>query len=222
MDETGLRVAGEMRRLQVIGDETVTAYRLGARGAVWQGYSGTAVYDSFASYGNAMADEAEHVLCNAHLLRNLEEGLSNWKRSWTAGWPACSGCCLRATQPSTGTRRPHPGTPSWNRCSTTTRAVPAGLRPPSRPQPGPGPVEGAGGRPAVPGRPSRALHPQPDGAGPAHGQAAHEDCGVLPHADEAELPQPVPPQPDTAKVPASGRTEPGGFEQLPAVCIVVQ
>ena len=73
MDETGLRVAGGTRWLHTIGDETVTAYRLGDRGDVWEGYAGTAVHDRFASYWSAMADETVHALCNAHLLRNLEE-----------------------------------------------------------------------------------------------------------------------------------------------------
>ena len=73
MDETGLRVAGGTGWLHAIGDETVTAYRLGARGDVWEGYAGTAVHDRFASYWSAMADETVHALCNAHLLRNLEE-----------------------------------------------------------------------------------------------------------------------------------------------------
>ena len=56
MDETGLRVAGGTRWLHAIGDETVTAYRLGDRGDVWEGYACTAVHDRFASYWTAMAD----------------------------------------------------------------------------------------------------------------------------------------------------------------------
>ena len=46
---------------------------MGDRGDVWEGYAGTAVHDRFASYWSAMADETVHALCNAHLLRNLEE-----------------------------------------------------------------------------------------------------------------------------------------------------
>ena len=42
-------------------------------------------------------------------------------------------------------------------------------------------VRGCQGRPAVLGRPGRALHQQPGGTGPAHGQGAHEDCGMLSH-----------------------------------------
>ena len=109
MDETGLRVAGGTRWLHAIGDETVTAYRLGDRGDVWEGYAGTAVPDRFASYGSAMADETVHALCNAHLLRNPGR-LSNWNRSRRAGRPACSGCCSRPGTPPTrgrGRRRGH-------------------------------------------------------------------------------------------------------------------
>ena len=74
MDETGLRVAGSLLWLHVLGDETVTAYHLGARGDIREGYAGTAVHDRFASYWHAaLADETDHALCNAHLLRNLEE-----------------------------------------------------------------------------------------------------------------------------------------------------
>ena len=54
-------MAGATCWLHVMGNETVTAYRLGARGDIRQGYAGTAVHDRFAAYGNT------------HLLRNLEE-----------------------------------------------------------------------------------------------------------------------------------------------------
>ncbi len=65
MDETALRVAGGTLWLHVICDDHLTFYRLGARGDIWVEYAGTAVHDRFASY--------LHGLCNAHLLRNLEE-----------------------------------------------------------------------------------------------------------------------------------------------------
>ena len=93
MDETGLRVAGGTRWLHTIGDETVTAYRPGARGDVWEGYAGTAVPDRFAAYGSAMADETMHALCNAHLLRNLEEIVELEKEP--DGWAASTGARSR-------------------------------------------------------------------------------------------------------------------------------
>ena len=73
MDETGLRVAGKRLWLHVICDGTLTCYRLGARGDIWQAYAGTAVHDRFAPYLSRLPDETAHGLCNAHLLRNLEE-----------------------------------------------------------------------------------------------------------------------------------------------------
>ena len=73
MDETSLRVAGERVWLHVICDGEHTFYRLGARGDVWTAYrGGTAVHDRLASYWKLPAGIL-HAVCNAHLLRNLEE-----------------------------------------------------------------------------------------------------------------------------------------------------
>ena len=73
MDETSLRVAGVRVWLHVICDERTTLYRLGPRGAVWTEYTGTAVHDRLACYWSRLPAQAEHAVCNAHLLRNLEE-----------------------------------------------------------------------------------------------------------------------------------------------------
>ena len=73
MDETGLRVAGKTVWLHVICDGELTFYRLGSRGDIWKEHVGTAVHDRFASYLGQLPDETAHGLCNAHLLRNLEE-----------------------------------------------------------------------------------------------------------------------------------------------------
>ena len=73
MDETSLRVAGARVWLHVICDGEHTFYRLGARGDVWTAYrGGTAVHDRLASYWKLPAGIL-HAVCNAHLLRNLEE-----------------------------------------------------------------------------------------------------------------------------------------------------
>ena len=73
MDETSLRVAGRRVWLHVICDGELTVYRLGARGDVWTAYrGGTAVHDRLASYWKLPAGIL-HAVCNAHLLRNLEE-----------------------------------------------------------------------------------------------------------------------------------------------------
>ena len=73
MDETLLRVAGARLWLHVLCDGTLTCYRLGARGDIWKAYVGTAVHDRFAPYLSQLPEETAHGLCNAHLLRNLEE-----------------------------------------------------------------------------------------------------------------------------------------------------
>ena len=73
MDETGLRVAGTTVWLHVICDGELTFHRLGGRGDIWKEHVGTAVHDRFAPYLGQLPDETEHGICNAHLLRNLEE-----------------------------------------------------------------------------------------------------------------------------------------------------
>ena len=73
MDETSLRVAGKRVWLHVLCDGEFTFYRLGDRGDVWTAYrGGTAVHDRLASYWKLPAG-IRHAVCNAHLLRNLEE-----------------------------------------------------------------------------------------------------------------------------------------------------
>ena len=73
MDETSLRVAGARVWLHVICDGKHTFHRLGARGDVRTAYrGGTAVHDRLASYWKLPAGIL-HAVCNAHLLRNLEE-----------------------------------------------------------------------------------------------------------------------------------------------------
>ncbi len=86
MDETSLRVAGARFWLHVLCDGTLTCYRLGARGDIWKAYAGTAVHDRFVSYLSGMPDETDHGICNAHLLRNLEEIVEQEKAP--DGWAA--------------------------------------------------------------------------------------------------------------------------------------
>ena len=74
MDETSLRVAGARVWLHVICDGELTFYRLGGRGDVWTAYrGGTAVHDRFVAYFGQLPAGIRHAVCNAHLLRNLEE-----------------------------------------------------------------------------------------------------------------------------------------------------
>ena len=73
MDETGLRLAGGTTWLHVLCDDNVTWYRLAGRGEVWTEYAGVAVHDRFAAYWTRQPRVRAHALCNAHLLRNLQE-----------------------------------------------------------------------------------------------------------------------------------------------------
>ncbi len=66
-------MAGALRWLHVSCDDRFTHYRLGARSAIWTEYVGIAVHDRLASYWTRLSDETAHGVCNAHLLRNLEE-----------------------------------------------------------------------------------------------------------------------------------------------------
>ena len=60
---------------------------LGGRGDIRVEHIGTAVHDCFASYLSWLLDETAHGLCNAHLLRNLEEIVELEKEP--DGWAAC-------------------------------------------------------------------------------------------------------------------------------------
>ena len=180
MDETGLRVAGETRWLHVMGDGTVTHYRLGARSDVWKGYAGTAVHDRLASYWKHLPDETVHAVCHAHLLRNLEEIVE--REQAPDGWAArMQRWLLAARGPgrplAREDRRPgagsHPpgngrglGRPPGAGPGALREPAPAGPRAPPRPQPGPGPVAGTGGLSPLPGRPGRAPSPTTGRSGP--------------------------------------------------------
>ena len=86
MDETDLRVEEDADWLHVIGDGTLTSYRLGGRGDIWKAYVGTAVHDRFASDLIPRPGETAPDVCNAHLLHNLEEVIE-WEKALD-GWAA--------------------------------------------------------------------------------------------------------------------------------------
>jgi len=77
-DETGVRVAGRLHWLHVASTETLThlfvhkkrgAAALNAAASVLKDFNGTAVHDCWQPYFNFAG--ARHVLCGAHLLREL-------------------------------------------------------------------------------------------------------------------------------------------------------
>lgn len=77
LDETGLRVAGRLHWLHSAGTKALTLLQVHRRRgreaidafAVLPGYAGIAVHDAWAPYDTY--DTARHVLCGAHLLREL-------------------------------------------------------------------------------------------------------------------------------------------------------
>jgi len=78
-DETGVRVAGKLHWLHGVSTETLThlfvhekrgADALNAEPSVLKDFTGTAVHDCWQPYFNFT--EARHVLCGAHLLRELQ------------------------------------------------------------------------------------------------------------------------------------------------------
>jgi len=76
-DETGLRVAGKLHWLHSAGTTGLTLLHVHRRrgreaidaGGVLPGYGGIAVHDAWAPYDTY--PDARHVLCGAHLLREL-------------------------------------------------------------------------------------------------------------------------------------------------------
>jgi len=77
-DETGLRVEGKLHWLHSASTDRFSALHVHRRrgreamldGAVLGGFTGIAVHDAWAPYDTVTA--ARHVLCNAHLLRELQ------------------------------------------------------------------------------------------------------------------------------------------------------
>jgi transposase len=87
-DETGVRVEGKLNWMHVASNEFWThlfvhqkrgSEALRSEKSVIKDYQGKAVHDCYSSY--FQFEECQHILCNAHLLRELErlkEARSNW------------------------------------------------------------------------------------------------------------------------------------------------
>ena len=84
LDETGLRVAGELHWLHSISDSAFTHYRISAkRGAVPSFLTGgTIVHDHWKSYYAHMGGVDAHALCGAHHLRELKAIEEIEKEPW--------------------------------------------------------------------------------------------------------------------------------------------
>jgi len=80
LDETGFRIKGKTQWLHVMGSENETHYRVHPkRGNLLTGIKGTVVHDFWKPYWTL--EGVDHVLCNAHHLRELNACIDN-KEAW--------------------------------------------------------------------------------------------------------------------------------------------
>ena len=80
LDETGVRIKGKTQWLHVMGSKEATHYRFHPkRGSLLTGIKGTVVHDFWKPYWTL--ENVDHVLCNAHHLRELNACIEN-KETW--------------------------------------------------------------------------------------------------------------------------------------------
>lgn len=70
LDETGFRIAEKLNWLHVASTPKLTHYRIAGRGAMLDNLEGMIVHDHWKPYYTI--EGVEHVLCNAHHLRELQ------------------------------------------------------------------------------------------------------------------------------------------------------
>jgi transposase len=81
LDETGFRVAGKTQWLHVICSPLLSHFRVSSRrGNLLTGVSGLVVHDHWAPYFKM--EGVQHVLCNAHHLRELQALIVIEKEPW--------------------------------------------------------------------------------------------------------------------------------------------
>ena len=81
LDETGLRIAGKLYWVHVASTEFLTYYRIDPkRGSMLEGVTGKIVHDHLKTYFTIK--NVEHVLCNAHHLRELRALIEFDKEEW--------------------------------------------------------------------------------------------------------------------------------------------
>jgi transposase len=80
LDETGFRIKKKTQWLHVMGSKEATHYRVHQkRGDLLRGIKGTVVHDFWKPYWTL--ENVDHVLCNAHHLRELNACIEN-KEAW--------------------------------------------------------------------------------------------------------------------------------------------
>jgi len=83
LDETGLRVAGKTQWLHVICSPLLSHFRISSRrGDLLTGVSGLVVHDHWGPYFTM--EGVQHVLCNAHHLRELQALIAIEKEPWAS------------------------------------------------------------------------------------------------------------------------------------------
>ena len=81
VDETGMRIASKTHWLHVLCNDQATHYRPSEkRKAIFEDLTGFVVHDHFRPYYNML--DAEHILCNAHHLRELKALIEIDKEEW--------------------------------------------------------------------------------------------------------------------------------------------
>jgi transposase len=93
-DETGMRVEKTLHWLHVASTETLTAYHIDRkrgepamrRMGILPRFSGRAVHDHWASY---FKFRCEHILCNAHHLRELTFAEEQYRQDWAKRLKEC-------------------------------------------------------------------------------------------------------------------------------------
>ncbi|MCF6210535.1 MAG: IS66 family transposase [Gammaproteobacteria bacterium] len=93
-DESGIRLKKNLNWLHVASTQQLTCYHIDARRgqaamdvmAILPGYQGYAVHDHWASY---YGYDCQHVLCNAHHLRELTFAQEQYQQRWAAELSQC-------------------------------------------------------------------------------------------------------------------------------------
>ena len=188
-------MAGDTVWLHVLYDAVLTCYRLESRYDVWTKHVDAAVHDRFGAYGSRPPQETNRTpplqrppaAQPAQEIMEREQGARRLGLPHAAAFAAGPRQRLHTgeTRPAdqcrhaSGQRRPRPGMPFYSRSWTRP------LREPTLSTRGYNLTLALWTRQDACmhflADPPCALHQQPGRASPAHGQAADEDLGGLPH-----------------------------------------